>query len=147
MERLHLGPALFGMNLLEKVAATQKTVDKFKGREFREGKADCIQLVLLHARHCRRKITIPKYRDWKSAAKVLRGLGFKTLGEAMDHHFRRIKPVEVLAGDIIETPGTNGFSALMIAVGNGRAIGFHEEVPHADILHPVLVSGAWRIEG
>lgn len=133
------------MNLIERVRATQKTVDAFKGREFKEGKADCIQLVLRHARHCGRKIKVERYSDWKGAAKVLRGLGFKTLGQAMDHHFERIEPFQVMAGDYVEVPGTNGFSSLMVAVGNGRAIGFHEDVPHADILQPVIISGAWRV--
>lgn len=134
------------MNLMERVRATQKTVDGFKGKTFADGKADCIQLVLCHARHMGRKIKVPRYGDVKSAADVLRGLGFSTLGEAMDHHFTRISPVNVLAGDILEMPGTNGFSSLAVAVGNGRVLGFHESVPHADILQPVIVSGAWRID-
>jgi hypothetical protein len=133
------------MNLIERVQATQKTVDAFKGKQFCEGKFDCIQLVLCHARHCGKRIKIPKYGDWESAGRVLRQLGFRTLGEAMDHHFERIKPVRAMAGDLIEMPGTNGFSALAVAVGNGRVIGFHEEVPHADILQPVIISGAWRV--
>jgi hypothetical protein len=33
----------------------------------------------------------------------------------------------------------------MVALGNGRVLGFHEEVPHADVLQPVMISGAWRI--
>ena len=134
------------MNIIERVNATQKTVDKFKGREFCEGKSDCIQLVLLHARHCRRRITIPKYHDWESAARVLRKLGFRTLGQAMDHYFTPIKPVEVMTGDIVEMPGLNGFSGITIAVGNGRVLGFYEEVPHADILQPLIITGAWRID-
>lgn len=134
------------MNIIERVNATQKTVDKFKGREFREGECDCIQLVLLHARHCGRRIRIPKYNDWESAARVLRKLGFRTLSEAMNHHFTPIKTIEMMTSDIVEVPGTNGFSSLMVAVGNGRTIGFHEEVPHADILEPVIISGVWRIE-
>lgn len=134
------------MNLFERVQATQKTVDAFKGKQFKEGKFDCIQLVLCHARHCGKRIRIPRYGDWESAALVLRQLGFRTLGEAMDHHFERIDRIRVLAGDYVEVPGNNGFSSLMVAVGNGRAIGFHEDVPHADILQPVLISGAWRIE-
>jgi hypothetical protein len=133
------------MNRVERVAATQKTVDAFKGKTFAEGKGDCVQLVLLHARHMGRKIRIPRYGDNKSAADALRKLGFTTLGEAMDHHFKRIHPVEIMAGDIVESLGSNGFSGLMIAVGNGRTLGFHEDIPHADILQPLIISGAWRI--
>jgi hypothetical protein len=134
------------MNLVKRMKATQRTLDKFKGRVFRDGTADCIQLVLLHARHMGRRIKVPRYKDAKGAAAVLRELGFRTLGKAMDHHFERIDPHQVLLGDYVETPGLNGFTSLMVALGNGRALGFHEEVPHADILQPVMISGAWRID-
>lgn len=134
------------MNLVERIAATQKTVDAFKGKTFADGKADCIQLVRTHAKHMGVKIAVPRYGDTKSAASTLRKLGFKTLGEAMDHRFRRIERHEIMAADIVEVPGENGFSSLMIAVGNGRTIGFHQSIPHADILQPVLISGAWRID-
>jgi hypothetical protein len=133
------------MNLIERVQATQKTVDAFKGKAFADGKADCIQLILCHARHMGRKIRIPRYGDTKSAAEVLRKLGFRTLGQAMDKHFTRIETSGILAGDIVESLGSNGFSALMIAVGNGRTLGFHESIPHCDILQPLIVTGAWRI--
>jgi hypothetical protein len=133
------------MNLVKRMKATQRTLDKFKGRKFKDGTADCIQLVLAHARHMGRKITVPKYKDTKTAADVLRQLGFRTLGKAMDHHFERIDPHQVLLGDIVEGPGANGFSSLGIALGGGRALGFHEEVPHCDIVHPTIVTGAWRI--
>lgn len=133
------------MNLIERVTATQKTVDLYKGKQFEAGKVDCIQLVKSHARRMGRQVKVPKYRDWESAAKVLRKLGFKSLGAALDHHFERIAPVNVLAGDFVEVPGQNGFSSLMVALGNGRALGFHESIPHCDILQPLIVSGAWRI--
>lgn len=134
------------MNLIERVEATQKTVDRFKGQEFRWGKCDCAQLVIVHARHMGRRIKIPRYGDVKSAADVLkRQLGRRTLGAAMDEYFTRIEPARVMAGDFVEVLGGEGFSSMMVAVGNGRAIGFHEDVPHADILQPVIVSGAWRI--
>lgn len=131
--------------LLEIVNATQKTVDTFKGRDFVDGKADCIQLALTHARHMGVKISIAAYGDNASAAAVLRGLGFTTLGQAMDHFFTRIHPSQVMVGDFVETPGGNGFSSIMVATGNGDAVGFHESIPFADILHPVMISGAWRI--
>lgn len=133
------------MDLLQRMRATQKTVDRFKGRDLDMGKVDCIQLVITHAANMGVKIKVPAYGDNESAARVLRGLGFKTLAEAMDAYFQRIDPATVLASDIVEMPGTNGFSALSVAVGNGRVIGFHEHIDHADILQPLLVSGAWRI--
>lgn len=134
------------MNLVKRVAATQKTVDRMKGKTFHPGASDCVKLVLIHARHMGKRIAIPKYGSWKSAASTLRVLGFASLSEAMDHHFRRIEAHQVLAGDIVEMPGGNGFSGITIAVGNGRVLGFHEDIPHCDILQPVMISGVWRID-
>jgi hypothetical protein len=133
------------MNLLERVQRTQKTVDLFKGRPFKEGRFDCVQLVKAHARHMGKKVRVPRYGGVKGAAAALKEMGFRTLGEAMDAHFERIRPDQILAGDIVEHPGNNGFSGLTIALGNGRVLGFHEDIPHCDILQPVMISGVWRV--
>lgn len=134
------------MDIVERVVATQKTVDAIKGKEMKPGKVDCIQLTLTHAKHMRRRISIPPYGDWVSAANVLRELGFATLGEALSHYFTRIEPVRAMVSDYIEMPGENGFSSIAVSVGNGRVIGFHSSIPHADILQPMIITGAWRIE-
>jgi hypothetical protein len=134
------------MDLVERMRVTQKTVDRFKGKMFEPGKIDCIQLIIGHAAHAGVKIEVEPYGDWESAAAVLRRRGYRTLGEAMDDHFERIDPSRALFGDFIEAPGGNGFSSLSVAVGNGRVLGFHEEIPHADIIQPLLMSGAWTLE-
>lgn len=134
------------MNLVQRVAATQKTVDIFKRKNFEDGRFDCIQLMACHARHMGKKIKLPRYGDAKSAADAMRKMGFRTLSQGMDKHFRRIERHQVMAADFLETPGTNGFSSIMVALGNGRALGFHESIPHCDILQPVMISGAWRID-
>lgn len=133
------------MDLIAAARATQKTVDRYKLRQFKEGKFDCVTLMLGHARHMGRKVKVPAYGDARSAASALRQMGFTTLGDAMDHLFTRIPVAEAMAGDVIEMPGQNGFSSLAVMVGNGRVLGFHEEIPHADILQPLLITGAWRI--
>jgi hypothetical protein len=134
------------MDMIKRVMATQETVDAFKGRKFTNGSADCVQLVLGHARHMGRKIEAPRYGSAKTAAGALRQMGFNTLAQAMDKHFRRIEKHQILAGDIVEMPGDNGFSSLSIAVGNGRVLGFHESIPHCDVLQPVIISGVWRVD-
>jgi hypothetical protein len=133
------------MNLIQRAQRTQKTVDIWKGRPFKDGTGDCVQLVKAHARHLGNPIKIPRYHDVREAAAALRELGHKSLGEALDARFHRIATAQILVGDIVETLGSNGFSGLMIAVGNGRTLGFHEEIPHCDILQPLIISGAWRI--
>lgn len=132
-------------DLVRRMEATQKTVDLCKGKAFVEWQNDCVKLVARHAKHMGKPIKVPRYKDAKSAAAALRLLGAATLGEALDRWFKRIEPSQVLMGDIVEMPGANGFSGLTVAVGNGRVLGFHEDIPHCDILQPVVISGAWRI--
>jgi hypothetical protein len=135
------------MNLIERAEATQKTVDAFKRKEFNWGTFDCVQLAVTHARHVGKKIRVPKYGDALSAKKALKKVGYELLSEAMDKHFKRILPHMAMMGDFIEMPGHgDGFSSLAVIVGNGRIIGFYAEIPHADILEPVLISGAWSVE-
>lgn len=134
------------IDLIKRVEATQRTVHTFKGKVFEDGRWDCIQMAVAHAKNCGQKITVPSYSDVEGAARALKQLGFRSLGEAMDSYFQRINTADVLVSDFVECPGTNGFSSIMVALGNGRTLGFHESIPHADILQPLLISGAWRIE-
>lgn len=133
------------LSLLERMAAAQKTVDRFKGKPLVWGRFDCIQIVVSHARHAGRKIKVPKYGDNISATRGLKEMGFSTLAEAMDAHFERIDPARVMMGDFVEMPGSDGFTALTVALGNGRVLGFHEDIDHADILQPLMISGAWNL--
>jgi hypothetical protein len=131
---------------IKRQRATQKTVDACKGKAFVEWQNDCVKLVERHARNMGKPIKIPKYHDAKSAADALRSLGVKSLAEALDKRFTRIDPHQVLMADIVELPGANGFSGLTVAVGNGRVLGFHEDIATCDILQPLIISGAWRID-
>lgn len=135
------------MDLMKRMKATQRTVDLWKGRKFKVGSAspDCIQLMKAHARHLGKPIKLPKYSSFASGRIALRSLGFANIHELMDAHFERIETSQVLAGDVIASLGEGGFAGLMIALGNGRALGFHEEIDHCDILEPLMMSGVWRI--
>jgi hypothetical protein len=135
------------MNLIERMEATQKTVDMFRCKDFAPGKFDCVQMWLAQRRHAGlKKIRIPPYGDWESAAKSMRAMGVSSLSEGLDKYHPRIDPHNVLMGDFIEGPGSNGFSALMLVVGNGRVLGFHEDISFAEILQPLMISAAWTLE-
>ena len=133
------------MDLLKRMYATQATVDQFKEKAFDWGTYDCGQLVVAHAANCGRKIVVPPYGDKVGAARSLREAGWGTLHNAMDVLFTPIEPASAIMGDFVELPGGDGFSCLTVAVGNGRVLGFHADIPHCDILQPVLISGAWSI--
>ena len=135
--------------LVRRREATQATVDAWKGKPFRLGYSDCVRLTASHLRRMGRKVRLPaqgSYRTLRSAEKALSARGYVDLPAAMDGMgFERIAPAAALPGDVIAIPSEHAIGCLMIAVGNGRALGFHENVEGAEILQPVEYVGAWRV--
>jgi hypothetical protein len=103
--------------MVRRVAAAQATLDKFKGRPCALG-----------------------------AKKALKRLGYDTLAEAMDGNgFERIPPAAAVVGDVIEMPGLEGPGALAVALGNGRAVAYHEDAIGAVVVQPSQMLAAWRV--
>jgi hypothetical protein len=129
--------------------AAQATLDEFKGKAFRLGDRDCVRMVAAHLRRLGYRIKLPakgSYRTVKSARKALAARGFADLVAAVDGHgLERIAPAAAVVGDIIACPGTDDFGpALHVALGNGRTVGFHEDLIGAGVLQPVEYVTAWR---
>lgn len=132
----------------------QKTLDSWKDRKFKLGEYDCARLVADHLRRCGYKVRVPSkgsYRTALSAAKALRDLGFETLAEAVAAvGLEEITPAATLAGDIIELAGEEDdgspsiLSAMTIALGNGRVLGFYDGFGCA-VLQPLEYKAAWRV--
>lgn len=136
------------MSPLEKRAkAAQQTLDRFRGLPFALGKNDCARMCLFHLRKLGAKVKGPPAGSYKTAAqakKELGKLGYKTLGALLDAHFERIPPAAAVVGDLLEMPGAEGLSGLAIALGNGRVVAYHEDCEGAEVLEPLMISGAWR---
>ncbi|MDO9489037.1 MAG: hypothetical protein Q7J32_11730 [Sphingomonadaceae bacterium] len=135
--------------MLRRVAATQATVDRFKGRAFRFGSHDCARMVAYHLKQIGRPMRLAKagtYRSLLGATRALRHLGYDSLAAALDDHgLTRIAPAAAVVGDIVELPGEPPFGALSVAVGNGRVLGFHQDTAGAEILQPTAFVAAWRV--
>lgn len=134
--------------MLTRVAAAQATVARFKGKPFRFGTNDCARMVAFHLKKLKVPVCLAKAGSYKSALSAraaLKKLGYATLAEALDGHgLTRIPPAAAIVGDIIELPGEAPFGALTVAVGNGRVLGYHQDLPGADILQPREFVAAWR---
>ncbi len=134
--------------MMTRVAATQATVDRFKARPFRYGSNDCARMVAFHLKRLGLKVSLAKagsYRSALGATRALKRLGHDSLAEAIDAMgLTRIAPAAAVVGDIVELPGEAPFGALTVAVGNGRVLGFHEDLVGADILQPREYLAAWR---
>lgn len=133
---------------LRRVAA-QATLDTFRDVAFKYGKRDCVRMAAFHLRRLGYKVVLPpesSYRSAKSAIKALRARGFNNLMEAVDAHgLQRIPPAAAVVGDIIAVPGEGEFgAALHVALGNGRTVGYHQDLIGAGVLQPIEYVAAWR---
>lgn len=136
--------------MLRRQRAAQATVDRFRGVPFAYGKNDCARLAAFALRQMGHKPGLAKAGSYSSvlgASRALKRLGHDDLASALDAlGLLRIPPIAALPGDLIMLPGLGAFGgAITMAVGNGRVLGYHEDLDGADILQPVEFVGAWRI--
>lgn len=133
-----------------RAAAAQATLDRFKDRELRYGVNDCVRMTAMHIRRLGWSVPLPNCGSYRSAAsglKRLRELGHDNLAGALDAlGFPRIAPAAAVVGDVLLLPGDDRIGALAIALGNGRAIGYHEDAAGAIVLQPLAIESAWRID-
>jgi hypothetical protein len=135
--------------ILVRVASTQVLLDTWKGQPFEWGKRDCVRLAAAAARAAGHKVKgfakAGSYASEIGALRALRNLGFKTLEEMVDGQgYLRIPPAAALPGDVVGLKGEGNWTALCVALGNGRVLGFKEG--RAGVMQPLELVCAWRIE-
>lgn len=137
--------------LVNRTAATQATLDRFRDRPFAYGSADCMQMVAFHLRGMGHRLLLSKggrYRTGLGAVRALTRAGYASLSEVLDRvPLERIAPAEALAGDVLCLPQEDGapLEALAVALGNGRVLGWHADAPGAAVLQPLIYEHAWRV--
>lgn len=138
------------MSLVRRVAAAQATLDRFQGKPFKLGRYDCGQMVAYHLRRMGRPIKASKagpYHNVVGAKRALRRLGHESLPSVIDAHFTRIAPAAALVGDLIQlTSEDDTIGGIFVVLGNGRVLGYHQDVPGAEVLQPSEYVAAWRVE-
>jgi hypothetical protein len=132
-----------------RIAAAQATLDRFKDRPMRLGRDDCVRMAAYHLRKLGHQVVLPpsgSYASVRSGLKALEARGFSTLADAIDSFgFVRIPPASAAPGDMLMLPAVDRLGALVIALGNGRVVGYHEDLPGAGVLQPVEYETAWRV--
>lgn len=135
--------------MIARVAAAQATLDQWKGKPFKLGRADCVRVAASHLRRMGHRVKLPpagSYGTPRSALKALKDRGFASLAEAMDGAgFDRIAPAAALPGDIVAIPGDMDIGCLTVAMSNGRVAGFHEDCVGVEVLQPTEYVAAWRV--
>lgn len=130
--------------------AAQATLDKWGKRPFKLGTSDCVRMVAAHLRKLGYRVKLPpsgSYRTVNSATKALKASGFASVADAIDAlGLERIAPAAAVAGDLLELPAEDGLGAYCVALGNGRVVGYIQDVPGgAQVLQPIEYVAAWRV--
>jgi hypothetical protein len=123
--------------LVRRVEIAQAALDRFQGEPFVWGKNDCARLaafVLTRAGYKPKLARFGSYSSARSARRALKSQGMTSMSDALDsiEGLLREPPLGALPGDLIAFPaGEEGWDALTVALGNGRVLGFHPDVPGA----------------
>ena len=135
--------------------AAQWTLDTFRRRKFKLGTNDCVRMTAAHLRQLGHKVKLPpagSYASPASALKRLRERGYDTLAAALEAHgLKPIPPAAAIVGDVLRLPwleeetGGEPLCGLAVALGNGRVVGFHQDLRGADVLQPLKILAAWRV--
>jgi len=130
--------------------AAQATLDQWRTRPMRLGTSDCVRMTASHLRRLGHQVKLPasgSYRTVRSALKALEDRGYQSLADALDAMgLERIAPAAVIVGDVLMLPAEDRLGALVVALGNGRVVGYHEEAIGAVVLQPIEYVAAWRVE-
>lgn len=136
-------------DLIARQQIATAAIQRFRHVPFAWGKNDCVRLAAFVLRQRGHRPQLGKagtYASERTALRALKRAGFSDLAEALDAlGLMRIAPAAALPCDVVMIPGEGSFGgALQIAVGNGRTLGYHQDVAGADILQPLEYIAAWR---
>ncbi|MGT2515663.1 DUF6950 family protein [Sphingomonas panni] len=130
--------------------AATLTVARFRGAALVYGKNDCVRLGAFVLRKMGHKVKLAQagsYKSMRGARRALDRAGYATIADALDAMgLQRIPPAAALPADLVLIPGEGPFGgSLTMALGNGRVLGYHEDVVGADVLQPTEFVAAWRV--
>ncbi len=119
------------LNLIDRVTATQTTIDTYHERPFEWGQADCARLAAHHLHTLGLNTRLDEARGYSTelgAKRALKKLGANSMEDLADAMgFDRIPPASAIVGDLIGFPGGREgaeWTALGVHVGGDRIMGF-----------------------
>jgi hypothetical protein len=138
------------IEMIKRQQVAQAAVDRFKGEPLIFGKNDCARMaafVLRKFGHSPKMARAGTYSNAIGAVRALQRSGHASLEAWIDSlGLERIAPAAALPGDLVLLPAAEPFGGgLTIAVGNGRVLGYHDDLDAAEVLHPVVYVTAWRL--
>lgn len=134
--------------LVRRVAAAQAIHDRVRGRLYKPATLDCGKMVGLHLRKLGYKVELPKVGAYKTSAGALKWLkqrGFDSLEARLDDLLPTIAPASAIVGDVLSLESTDALAALVIHMGQGQFLGFHEDTDEAVLMRPTTFGKAWSV--
>ena len=132
-------------NLIDRVAATQATKDRFGGIAFNWGRADCVVMAHFHLSGLGYPVpALPNYRSASGGIRALKAIGFATIADLLDALLEPIPHAAMLPADLALMDGQKPFDALAVCAGR-KLIGWHEEHDTLVNLIPREIKRAWRV--
>lgn len=136
-------------NLATRVAATNRTIAKYRNKPFDWDGETCLHLARTQLRNMgQRPPSIPRFYSAIGAKRAMVKAGYADMAAIFDGlGLQRIPPAQMLVGDIAVLPGEDGFDAIVICAG-GKLLGWHGSdmsklQPIADAM--ASATGAWRL--
>jgi hypothetical protein len=130
--------------------AVEATKERFAGRSFVLGAADCVKLARFHLTQMGHKLpSTGHYSNEIGAVKALKKQGAKNLAELLDKHLERIAPAAMLLGDLAMPPSdpeaeANTLGTIVIKVAPTKYLGWHPEHELPVIMDLYQIDAAWR---
>lgn len=108
-------------------------------------------MVARHLRSLGRPIKLPpsgSYRTVRGALRAMRKMGHSSLADWLDKAgLERITPASVVLGDILQLPAEHPLGGLAVALGNGAAVAWMEDMPGGALtIRPLVFVNAWRVK-
>lgn len=138
-------------SLLRRQNATADSMRKFRRKKHDWKAGDtCIHLARFHLKRMGHAVPkLPRITSLLSAKRALEERGWANVAQLLDAQpgLARIAPASMLLGDLAAADSECGMGAVLVHIGNGRLMGWHDaadgmvvlDIPPADLI------GAWRV--
>ena len=139
-----------GHDLLRRSAATQATLDKYRGTAWSwDAGRTCVHLARFHLRAMGHKPErIPQVSSALSARRALKARGWAGVVDLLDAQpgLLRIAPAMMLMGDVASAPSPDGIGGILICAGPHKFFGWRDDVEGMVVLdiRADQLTAAWR---
>lgn len=140
-------------DLIRRKEALERTLARYRGKRFRPGSGDCVQLARTHLL-AMGHVRVPKARAYRTVAAgiaELKRFGCANLGDMVGKLLPEIAPAAVLPGDVAlvaaepDAPLAE-LGSLVLALGGVKYAGWHPDSPVLAVIEIEAdkIDKAWR---